>query len=93
MNWMLPLETLPGWPEAPEVSTAHMMLLLIIGPLAVGLVISLLAFTPALGRRFRGELASDMPHSETHPAIESGAAPSRPAVEPQARHAQSELDA
>lgn len=59
MNWMLPLETLPGWPEAPDVSAAHMLFLLFLGPLAFGAVIVLIAFTPALGRRFRGELAND----------------------------------
>lgn len=89
----LPLETLPGWPEAPEVSTSFMLMLLFIAPLVVGVIVAVLAFTPALGRRFRGELADDAPRSEEHSAIESGAAPSRAAIAPRARHAELDPDA
>lgn len=49
----LPLETLPGWPEAPEVSAAFYWLLLIIGPLALGVVVALLTWTPKLSRAAR----------------------------------------
>lgn len=52
---LLPLETLPGWPEAPEVSTSLLLWLTVLGPLAVGVIIALLTFTPTLARRFRGE--------------------------------------
>lgn len=50
---LLPLETLPGWPEAPEVSTAFYWLLLVIGPLALGAVIALLTWVPRLNRSAR----------------------------------------
>lgn len=50
----LPLETtLPGWPEAPEMSTAFYWLLMIIGPLALGAVIALLTWAPRLARAAR----------------------------------------
>ncbi|TRY19686.1 hypothetical protein FOJ82_02020 [Tessaracoccus rhinocerotis] len=55
MNWMLPLETLPGWPEAADVSYSQLLFLILIAPLAVGVVVSLLAWTPKLAARFRGE--------------------------------------
>ena len=55
MNWMLPLETLPGWPEAPEVSTADQLLLMIVAPLALAVIVGVIAFTPKFSRRFRGE--------------------------------------
>ncbi|MDO5736971.1 MAG: hypothetical protein Q4P15_10905 [Propionibacteriaceae bacterium] len=93
MNWMLPLETLPGWPEAPEVSSGHMWLLLLVGPLAMAAVIALLGFTPALGRRFRGELASGTTHEDEHPLLESTTSAPRAAIGPQARRAQPDLDA
>lgn len=54
MNWLLPLETLPGWPEAPEVSAASQLMLMVIGPLAVAVIVAILTFTPKLSRRFRG---------------------------------------
>ncbi len=55
MNWLLPLETLPGWPEAPEASGFSMVMLMLIGPLLVGVVVALITFTPTLSRRFRTE--------------------------------------
>lgn len=70
-----------------------MILLMFGGPLAVGLVITLMAFTPALGRRFRGELSTGLPHSEEHAALEPATAPARAAIAPRARHADTELDA
>lgn len=51
----LPLETLPGWPEAPEVSDAWMWLLMVIGPLLVTVVVTLLGFAPSLAKRDRSE--------------------------------------
>ena len=92
MNWLLPLETLPGWPEAPDVSVAHMLWLMFLGPLAVGAVITLLAFTPALGRRFRGELTADEAPSVEHAALESDTRTQRE-LELEARPSESELNA
>ena len=93
MNWMLPLETLPGWPDAPAVSSGHMWMLLLVGPLAMAAVIVLLGFTPALGRRFRGELATGTAHEDEHPLLETASTGPRVAIEPQARRAQPDLDA
>lgn len=59
MNWMLPLETLPGWPEAPHMSDFHLLFLILIAPLAVAVVVSVLAWTPKLAARFRGEETTD----------------------------------
>ncbi len=92
MNWMLPLETLPGWPEAPDVSSTHMLLLLFIGPIVAGAVISLLVFTPALGRRFRGELAADHVPGVEYTELEDEARTQR-ALEPKARRSETEIDA
>lgn len=55
MDWMLPLETLPGWPEAPEFSAAHLILIAGVLPVATAIVIAVLAFTPTWVRRYRGE--------------------------------------
>ena len=38
---MLPLEVLPGWPAAEPVSTMHLLLLTVVGPLAFGGVVAL----------------------------------------------------
>ena len=92
MNWMLPLETLPGWPEAPDVSATHMVFLLFVGPLAFGAVIALIAFTPALGRRFRGELTVDHAPAKEYAAVEGDAEVQRDS-EPQARRSETEIDA
>lgn len=93
MNWLLPLETLPGWPEAPEVSLSHMLMLMYVGPLAVGVIVALIAFTPALGRRFRGELAADTPHAAEHPALEAGTRPGQAELDPPDRHSEKGPDA
>lgn len=53
MDWMLPLETLPGWPEAPAFSLAHLILIALILPLVTGSVIALLAWTPTWSHRIR----------------------------------------
>lgn len=52
---LLPLETLPGWPEAPEMSNAYLFMLLLGAPLIVCVVVALITWTPTLARRFRGE--------------------------------------
>lgn len=92
MNWMLPLETLPGWPEAPDVSTTHMLLLMFGAPIAVGAVIALLAFTPALGRRFRGELNTDHFPVDEYAELEDETQAQR-ALEPKARRSETEIRA
>ena len=91
MNWLLPLETLPGWPEAPDVSAAHMLWLLFLGPLAVGAAIALIAFTPALGRRFRGELTEDHAPAGEYTGLEHEAEAQR-ALEPQVGRSETEGD-
>ncbi len=91
MNWMLPLETLPGWPEAPDVSATHMLFLMFLGPLAFGAVIVLIAFTPALGRRFRGELKDEREPAAEYAALENEAETQRE-LEPRARRAHPEVD-
>ncbi|GAB3820542.1 hypothetical protein GCM10028820_26840 [Tessaracoccus terricola] len=55
MNWMVPLETLPGWPEAAEVSYSHLLFLILIAPLVVSAIVAVLAWTPTWAARFRGE--------------------------------------
>ena len=92
MNWMLPLETLPGWPEAPDVSATHLLFRMFLGPLAFGAVIVLIAFTPALGRRFRGELTVDHAPAVEYAALENDAEAPR-AIEPRARRGATEIDA
>lgn len=50
---LMPLETLPGWPEAPDPTVLHFLLLLIGAPLVLGLLIagaSYLASTSELKR-------------------------------------------
>ena len=90
MNWMLPLETLPGWPEAPDVSATHMLFLMFLGPFAFGAVIVLIAFTPALGRRFRGELTEKQDPAAEYAAVEDDAETQRE-LEPKARRAKPEV--
>ena len=52
---LLPLEVLPGWPQPEPVSDLALVMLTIVGPLALGAVIALLAFGPKLARRQRDE--------------------------------------
>lgn len=54
---LLPLQTLPGWPEAPEVSSSFLFMLIIGGPIILGLIVALLTFTPTFARRFRNQTA------------------------------------
>lgn len=37
---LVPLETLPGWPAAPEPSALQLLLLLVGAPLLIGLVVA-----------------------------------------------------
>lgn len=50
---MLLLETLPGWPEAPEVSSLFMLMLTIVGPVIACVVIGAMVFAPQWVRRSR----------------------------------------
>lgn len=52
---LLPLEVLPGWPQPEPVSDLTLLLLTVIGPLAFGAIITLLAFGPKLARRQAAE--------------------------------------
>ncbi len=60
---MLPLETLPGWPEAPEPSLLLMLMLTIIGPLAVGVVVTAIFFGPQLARQARSSDSREVARS------------------------------
>ena len=48
---MLLLETLPGWPEAPDFSTLSLLMLTVIGPVIACVVIGALVFAPQWVRR------------------------------------------
>ena len=52
------LETLPGWPEAPQMSDLAMIMLTVVGPILAALVITLLVFAPSLARKGRDAEAS-----------------------------------
>lgn len=43
---MILLETLPGWPTAPEQSALDMLLLTVIGPIAVAVIITAIVLGP-----------------------------------------------
>lgn len=51
---LVPLETLPGWPEAQDPTALQTLGLLVLIPLGVSLVIALLAFGPSLTRANKG---------------------------------------
>ncbi|WGT46358.1 hypothetical protein [Tessaracoccus lacteus] len=55
---MLPLEVFPGWPTPEPTSSLFMVLLTIVGPLAFGAVLALLAFAPKLRREATGTSTS-----------------------------------
>ncbi|MFV0429507.1 MAG: hypothetical protein ACK5KO_08790 [Arachnia sp.] len=48
---LLPLETLPGWPEATDPSLGFLLILCLFAPLAVGVVVAVIGFAPTLARR------------------------------------------
>lgn len=52
---MILFETLPGWPEAPELSAGFYIMLLFVLPLATGVVVALLTWAPRLAARARRE--------------------------------------
>lgn len=55
---LLPLEVLPGWPQPEPVSDLALVMLTIVGPLALGAVITLLAFAPRFARRQSGQASA-----------------------------------
>lgn len=62
---LLPLEVLPGWPEPAPFTDLHMWLLTIIGPIAFGLLVTLLVFAPKLARGSRQRNAEEKGELET----------------------------
>ncbi|MGJ6981472.1 hypothetical protein ACSDQ9_13240 [Aestuariimicrobium soli] len=56
---MIFLRVLPGWPEPTPVSDLHLIALVILGPLAFGLVISAIAWAPRMMKRNRAEAVAD----------------------------------
>lgn len=48
---MILLETLPGWPAAPEQSTVQMIMLMIVLPLVAAAIITALVLGPKYFRR------------------------------------------
>lgn len=52
------LKVLSGWPQPEHVSDLHILMLTVIGPLALGVVITALAFAPKLMKRTRQEAAA-----------------------------------
>lgn len=59
------LETFPGWPEADVLSNLEMILLMVIGPVAVGAIIMLLVMAPRAARERRE--ATVVAHHEIEP--------------------------
>lgn len=54
------LETLPGWPEAPDVSVGFLLFLMVIAPLGVGLVVAVIAWVPKLSGRSTEQSAKEL---------------------------------
>lgn len=54
---MILLETLPGWPAAPEQSMLHFIMLTVIGPIVTALVITAIVLGP---KYFRAHRPSDI---------------------------------
>lgn len=53
------LSVFSGWPEPEPASHLHLLLLCVLGPLALGLVIAAIGWTPRLMRRSRSEAAAE----------------------------------
>ena len=51
MFGLLPLETLPGWPDAPDPSALEALTVLLGTPAAIALVILVFGMAPAWFRR------------------------------------------
>lgn len=65
------LQVLPGWPEPEPVSTWWYLALVLIGPLAVGLVILVLGMVPRLSPKQRARQKAWLEYMTRHPEIES----------------------
>lgn len=52
---LTPLTVFSGWPQPEPVSHLHLLLVCVLGPLALGLVIAMIGWTPRLMRRTRDE--------------------------------------
>lgn len=57
---LLPLEVLPGWPEPAPTSDLHLLLLMVLGPLAFGLIVTALAFAPRWVRKDRESSSTEL---------------------------------
>lgn len=77
--WLMTLEVLPGWETPTPVSTLHYLLICLLGPLAVGLVITAIAWGPKMMDRNREEARAEglgeLPAVEAaeEPALAGGA--------------------
>ena len=84
--WLaLPLEVLPGWPVPEPVSTLHILMLTLLGPLAALLVLAAIGWTPRLMRKARaGAVADGVALTDGHvdegAALDSGESPARRAA-------------
>lgn len=65
MTPMLPLDTLPGWPEASTPSLAFLLALTVGLPLLTGLLFTLIGFAGKLGRDHRRHSVDSGLASET----------------------------
>lgn len=63
---LLPLEVLPGWPEPAPMSDLYMWILMIVGPIAFGVLVTLLVFGPKLARKQREDQAPATTEIETY---------------------------
>ena len=72
--WMLPLEVFDGWETPTPVSTMHYLLICLLGPLALGLVITAIAWTPRLMGRGRDEARAAGLIDEDREAVTVGGA-------------------
>ncbi len=72
------LEVFPGWPQPEPVSGLHLILITVLLPLALGVVITAIAFAPKLMQRNRAEAAAVGLGDPV--AVDQG--PAQPAVSP-----------
>lgn len=86
--WLaLPLEVFPGWPQPESMSTIHIVLLTVLGPLSALLLIVAIGWTPRLMRKARaGAAAEGVALSDGHAednaqaALTAGQTPARRAA-------------
>ena len=64
-----PFESIPGWPDAPDASSSWLLILCILAPLALGVIVALVAWTPKLSAKARAQVgATDPVAIEAEPA-------------------------